>query len=66
MDGNFQLDRKRANGEGEYMGLTDGQIYFPNQKDFVEYLSEAIDEPSVSFYIIAYTLDPYIVAAKNL
>jgi hypothetical protein len=49
MDGNFHLDRKRANGEGKYYGLWDGQGYFPLQNDFLKYLSIAIDEPSVSF-----------------
>ena len=48
MDGNFQLDRKRANGEGQYDGLTDGTAYFPKQEQFMAYLSSVTDERVVS------------------
>jgi hypothetical protein len=48
MDGNFQLDRKRANAEGRYDGLWDGTAYFPLQAEFLRYLSVATEEPIVS------------------
>lgn len=51
MDGNFQLDRKKSNAEGPYYSLTDGQGYFPLQRDFKNYLAKAIDEPTVRMII---------------
>ena len=61
MDGNFHLDRKRANGEGEYNGLWDGAAYFPRQSDFLKYLSMVIDEPSASIHDT-----PHITTRANL